>query len=80
MFHEVRRLPAMQYSTAHSLQPSLHTEGHISLHEPQSRRLSSEHPYETFALSRKAGVELLPANADYLTKRQRHFLSNYRMI
>lgn len=49
LFHKVRRLPAMQYSTEHVLQPSLHTEGHVSLPEPQSSQLSSVHPSETFA-------------------------------
>lgn len=31
LFHKVRRLPAMQYSTEHNLQPSLRAEGHVSL-------------------------------------------------
>ncbi len=31
LFHKVRRLPAMQHSTEHNLQPSLHNEGHVSL-------------------------------------------------
>lgn len=31
LFHKVRRLPAMQYSTEHNLQLFLHTEGHVFL-------------------------------------------------
>lgn len=38
LFHKVRRLPAMQYSTEHNLQPSLHTEGHVSFPEPQKKK------------------------------------------
>lgn len=51
LFHKVRRLPAMQYSTEHNLQPSLHTEGHVSFPEPQkkTRQVPSVHPSETLA-------------------------------
>lgn len=41
LFHKVRCLPAMQYSTEHNLQPSLHTEGHVSFPEPQKKKKAS---------------------------------------
>lgn len=85
LFHKVRRLPAMQYSTEHILQPSLHAEGHVSLLEPRSSQLSSVHPSETFAQRWDAEIirptgEFLPKNADDLTYWQWHFLSSHRMI
>lgn len=59
LFHKVRRLPAMQYSTEHNLQPSLHTEGHVSFPEPQKKKKIKKAKCQTcIHLKRSHGAEM----------------------